>query len=43
MYINMNYCFTGGTLRNTWSSVFYLETDKTELVNYYIRALYRLR
>ena len=39
----MNYCFIGGTLRNTWSSILYLEAGETVLVNYEIRALYRLR
>ena len=39
----MSYSFIGGTWGNTWSSILYLEAGETELVNYEIRALYRLR
>ena len=40
-YLNFNYCFIGGTLKNIWSFTLYLEAGETELIHYEIRALYR--
>ena len=33
-YLNFNYCFIGGTLKNIWSFTLYLEAGETELMRY---------